>query len=448
MAQTGDWITPWFEPGRPFWGKPPLSFWTEAISFKLLGINEFAVRLPSWLATMGTMGLVFTYTRTCFNRQAALWAVMIYASCALVYIASGAVLTDPFLALGTAWSMTAFALAERKPTFFWRYGFFVGIAIGLLAKGPLALVLIGGPLFMWLALQPKMWRTLRVLPWGRGTVLMLTLSLPWYILAELKTPGFLNYFILGEHFLRFIDPGWKGDLYGTAHQRPYGAIWWYWLQAAFPWGLLAVAMLVSLLFNPSSRARAKQTLLTPELNYLVAWTLFTPLFFTLSGNILWTYLLPGLAAFSILMSLGLTAQKIRHPVFVLRARLLTLLVPVTVLVLTAIVTLQPGLLKTERALVQYAQQKNANPVPLIYVDSRPFSARFYSYGTAGLLPLDQLAANLDRSTPVFLAIPKPLQAQVEKILVYPIKKQFENQRYVLIEVEPHPQLASTKNPAH
>ncbi|NLZ11765.1 MAG: glycosyltransferase family 39 protein, partial [Alcaligenaceae bacterium] len=23
MAASGDWITPWFEPGVPFWGKPP-----------------------------------------------------------------------------------------------------------------------------------------------------------------------------------------------------------------------------------------------------------------------------------------------------------------------------------------------------------------------------------------------------------------------------------------
>ena len=37
MAISGDWITPWFEPGLPFWGKPPLSFWIQAVSYKVLG---------------------------------------------------------------------------------------------------------------------------------------------------------------------------------------------------------------------------------------------------------------------------------------------------------------------------------------------------------------------------------------------------------------------------
>ena len=66
---------------------------------------------------------------------------------------------------------------------------------------------------------------------------MLALALPWYVMAEIRTPGFLQYFIVGEHFLRFVDPGWQGDLYGTAHKRPYGGIWLDWLLATMPWGL-------------------------------------------------------------------------------------------------------------------------------------------------------------------------------------------------------------------
>lgn len=37
MAETGDWVTPWFNYGVPFWGKPPLAFWLEAASFRLFG---------------------------------------------------------------------------------------------------------------------------------------------------------------------------------------------------------------------------------------------------------------------------------------------------------------------------------------------------------------------------------------------------------------------------
>src|SRR5690606_21406355 len=102
---------------------------------------------------------------------------------------------------------------------FWRYGFFIGMSIGLLAKGPLALVLIGGASLAWALWAPEGRKALKAQPWSAGLALMLAISLPWYVAAELKTPGFLRYFLVGEHFLRFVDAGWTGDRYGTAHAR-------------------------------------------------------------------------------------------------------------------------------------------------------------------------------------------------------------------------------------
>lgn len=450
MAQTGDWITPWFEPGVPFWGKPPLSFWMEALSFKLFGVSEFAARLPSWLATLGTVALLVAYTRSFFGKRTAQWAAIIYSSCALVYIASGAVMTDSFLALGTTFSMTAYAMAARKPTWFWRYGFFAGLAIGLLAKGPLVLVLVAGPIVPWLLWQAPERRTLRALPWGWGILLTLAISMPWYILAELKTPGFLNYFIVGEHFKRFIDPGWQGDLYGTAHRKAHGTIWLYWVEAAFPWGVLALGMMAKCLFNVQRRAGLKRVLHDPVLTYLLAWALFTPLFFTVSGNILWTYILPALGAFSILMAVALNTKRIRveSPKLVQRAGLMAGIAPLTIVVLTLVVVLRPMQTKTERDLVQHAQQQMHGQERLFYVDSRPFSARFYSNGEAGLLNMNQLPSALNGREPVYLAIPKSLVAEASNLIAQPMQKQFENQRYVLFEVKPKAQLAHAGNPAH
>ncbi|WP_369011382.1 ArnT family glycosyltransferase, partial [Oligella urethralis] len=50
MLERNDWITPWFDPQTPFWGKPPLSFWLQALSMKFFGVSEFAARLPSYLS--------------------------------------------------------------------------------------------------------------------------------------------------------------------------------------------------------------------------------------------------------------------------------------------------------------------------------------------------------------------------------------------------------------
>ncbi len=446
MAQTGDWITPWFEPGLPFWGKPPLSFWAQALSFKLFGVSEFSARLPSWLTMLGTVSLLIAYTRSVFNLRTALWAAIIYSSCALAYVTSGAVLTDPFLALATTWSMVAFVMASRDPKFIWRYGFFIAIAIGLLAKGPLVLVLIAGPLVPCLLIYPTMRRHLHALPWISGTLLTLAISLPWYILAEIKTPGFLDYFIIGEHFLRFVDPGWKGDLYGTAHQRMYGTIWWYWLQATFPWGILAGVMLVMAVANKAGRRLVQLAILQPAVGYLLAWALFTPLFFTVAGNILWTYLLPCLGAFSILMAVTLQTWQAQSPRTVPRIQFLAALAPVALIVITLATVLQPDRVKTERELVHYAEQQPKLDSHLVYLDNRPFSARFYSHGTAGLLSLAQLPEALNGKEAFYLAVPKPLLPEAEKVLMSPLHIQFENQRYVLLKVQPSTHIASAKNP--
>ena len=97
--------------------------------------------------------------------------------------------------------MVGFYLAPKENVWYWRYGFFIGLGIGLLAKGPLALVISGAPIAVWVLLQGKLMFYLRSMPWIRGTLLTLVITLPWYILAELKTPGFINYLIVGEPLL-------------------------------------------------------------------------------------------------------------------------------------------------------------------------------------------------------------------------------------------------------
>lgn len=436
MATTGDWITPWFEPGVPFWGKPPLSFWAEALSFKLFGVSEFTARLPSWLITLASLGLIISYVRAYFNEHIAKLSAIIYASCALIYMSSGAVLTDPFLAFGTTWAMVGLAMVMKKPTLFWRYSFFLGLAVGLLAKGPLAVVLVGGAVVPWLILYKPARAILKVLPWVRGSLLTIALALPWYIAAEIKTPGFIHYFIVGEHFLRFVDSTWQGDRYGNPHHRVHGTIWYYWIQASFPWGVLAIALLLRTLFMADRRPVMLAALRRPEIGFLVAWSLFTPIFFTMASNILWTYLLPALAPFSILLALALQ-KTIEDPAPLARKTLwLAAVMPVVALVVTLAVVARPNLLKTEKELVQHAQNMMQDHEPLVFVDKRPFSGRFYSHGTAGLVTLDQVPQTVAGASGVYLVVPKDLIDRVSKELPGPIQKKYEDRRYVLIYAPP------------
>jgi 4-amino-4-deoxy-L-arabinose transferase-like glycosyltransferase len=148
MAVLGDWVTPWFRDGLPFWGKPPLSFWLTAASFKAIGINAFAARLPHWICGCLLAWLVWGWLAR-RSRYTAAVAVALIGSSLLFLASAGIVMTDMTLALGTTLMLRGFWLglhgapAERRRE---QWIFFLGLAIGLMAKGPIAALLAGIPI--------------------------------------------------------------------------------------------------------------------------------------------------------------------------------------------------------------------------------------------------------------------------------------------------------------
>ena len=58
MFITGDWITPFFN-GETRFDKPALIYWCQAIAYAIVGVNEWAARIPSALAAMGVIALAF-----------------------------------------------------------------------------------------------------------------------------------------------------------------------------------------------------------------------------------------------------------------------------------------------------------------------------------------------------------------------------------------------------
>ena len=418
MAETGDWITPYFNYGVPFWGKPPLSFWSQAISFKLFGINEFAPRLPSWLVTLAIVGLVYRVVCAFVDRSTAILACIIFFSFMLSFALSGAVLTDTYLTLSVTLSLVAFHMVVIRQPGYWGYGFFVGLVIGLLSKGPIAVVLILGPIGLWLLLDRKRWQTLTLLPWIPGLAITVLLSLPWYIAAEIKTPGFLKYFIIGEHFYRFVDPGWNGDLYGSAHRHVKGFIWVLWLAASFPWGIIALIAVAKRLARTATRQPVLQAVKDEATGFYVLWALFTPVFFTIAGNVLWTYLLPCLPALAILIALYFRSKwKDMTRCQVRRVTFATLVTPSILLVATAYLLTHHQQVPTEKYLVDYFKSVSAPMDKLYFINDLPFSARYYMQGRAARIELADLNNTLAHHSTmnVYLAVPKSLTAKVAEL---------------------------------
>ena len=341
MLLLGDPVTPWTfvkSLPEPFLGKPPLLFWMVAGSYRLFGMTEFSTRLPSMLSGVGTCLCVALFALRFFNPLVAALSVFILSTTILFFFLSGACLIDPLLTMAVTLAITSFAIClskgEEIANNYWRgrvYSalFFIGLALGMLSKGPVSIILVGLPLFVWLV-STKSFRLLKQLNWVSGIVLFLLLTAPWFLLAEARNPGFLNYFFIHENFLRYLVKDY-GDRYGTGHQYPLGSIWIMLFIAAMPWTPLMI-------FGATKQGRRlyQGTEITKWVGYVVLWGLAPALFFTFAKQVTAAYILPGLPGLAIFSAVLLYEGLIvRRSVFI--ARFLTALAFLLPLALLGIV---------------------------------------------------------------------------------------------------------------
>ncbi|USD42172.1 glycosyltransferase family 39 protein [Vibrio sp. SCSIO 43135] len=385
MIETGNWLTPQFDYGVPFWGKPPLFTWMSAGGIELFGLNEFAVRVPHWFAGLLVIGLMaYLARRAGFS---GLITSLVIATCGVFAISAGAVMTDMALTLGLTLAMVGFYLCWQGKRV-WGYLGFIGLAIGLLAKGPLVIVLMGLAVMPWLILQHGVIGGFRTL-WNRfpivsGVGLMLLIALPWYLLAERATPGFLNYFIVGEHFKRFVVSGWEGDLYGSAHDEPRGMIWLFWLYSALPWSIV----LPVLLWKNKTKLKALNQDSDGLVTYLMVWLVSPLVLFTLSGNILPAYVLPGIPALGLLVAMLVKDIDYDAKWFKVSAAIVPALLVLAVVYIHLFVADK----RSDKVIFVEADKS----IPTYYIGKRPFSGQFYSSGKAKQLTDESVLLQLDK----------------------------------------------------
>jgi 4-amino-4-deoxy-L-arabinose transferase-like glycosyltransferase len=418
MVETGQWLVPQLDYGVPFWAKPPLSMWLTAGSFEVFGTNAFAARLPSLLLGIGVAWLAFCLGRWRGGVSQGLCASAIVATSLLMFVSMGGVMTDPAMVFGTTLSMAGFWRAMTTGSRVWAYAFFIGVAIGLLAKGPVATVLTVLPIAAWSIVAGKATAARRGLPWLSGTLLVVVLVLPWYWAAEIHSPGFLRYFIVGEHLERFLTPGWKGDLYGMGHASPRGMIWLYLVLGTLPWSPWLLWRMLRHRDSPGGGTMQPSDRLWRA--YLMCWLLAPAVFFTLSRNILATYALPGVVGFGLLVA----DQWYNDPHRMLTARFAHAALATPVVALVVLLVCARIGFPSQHELVAIVQQSRAENPTLVYFRQRPRSAEFYSRGTAIRAPdADALMAQLKQTPDAFVAteetamslLPEPLRSTLHVI---------------------------------
>ncbi len=289
MIASGDWVSPRLD-GVRYFEKPPLGYWLTAASFKVLGENAFALRLPVVIATLLTALVVAALARRFVSLFSARLAMVVFLTTTLVAGVGTFAVLDAFLALFLTLAIAAWYLATLEPPGRRRVLYLVlcGCACGaaFLVKGFLAWaipVIVAVP---HLAAR-RQWRAMITLPWIPFAVAV-AVALPWAVLIHLREPDFWRYFFWVQHVQRFIGQN-------AQHERPA----WFFLASlpltGWPWILLVPAAAIGLRGEPRSDFR----------RYLWLWVVMPFLFFSFSRGKLLTYVLPCFAPLSILIAAGL-----------------------------------------------------------------------------------------------------------------------------------------------
>src|SRR3984885_14081717 len=225
MLKRHDWVTPMLG-GRPWLEKPPLYYWQAMVAYAIFGVSDWAARLPSALDATLLVLVVYFFLRR-FRPGVELDGALMVASCAgIVGYARAASMDMALAAAFTGGLLGWWAWRESGKTIYLAT-FYAFMALGTLAKGPVALFLAGMVLIVYAATVHELRLILKTL-WLPGILLFCAIALPWYFAVQLRNPQFFREFILEHNLARF-----SSDLYH--HRQPF----WYYLPvtvlAMVPW---------------------------------------------------------------------------------------------------------------------------------------------------------------------------------------------------------------------
>ncbi len=304
MAESGDFLVPRFiHDGvfQSFDGKPPLLFQTGGLFCRALGRTELAVRLPPFLAAAALLGLLF-YTlrrlRPDDGGAAARLAVVACATSVAFYATAGFCMTDILLTCCVGGALLLETCFIQKPSPWTSRAVFALLGLGMLVKGPVALVLFGLPVALDAVANHRL-RQLARHDWIGGPLLFLLIAAPWYALMERATPGFLKYFFLHENLLRFLVHDY-GDKYGAGRETFRGM--------ALVWAAVVTLPWTPLLFwrrgSWRETLRAALPLRSAAPDTLLAWGLVAITgFWCLTSRVPLAYLLPAVPLFAARLAL-------------------------------------------------------------------------------------------------------------------------------------------------
>ncbi len=298
-----DWVTP-HENFHPVLDKPIFFYWIIALAYKLFGVSEWAARLPSVLAALGCIAIVYRFAYALWGRWTALWSVLILLTCVEFFVLARVVIFDMLLTFFLTLSLCAFYEATHaenpKQRRIWFLAMCLGVGIATLIKG-LVGVVVPGIVIMGYLLLSKQWKAPRSIDAVFGALVFFAIVSPWYLMAEWRNPGYLHYYLWEEHFGRFVT-----------NEFDRAEPWYYFIGIGLigflPWSLLLP------LFAPHAYKTGWQSKLADPALYLISWAVLPLLFFSISKSKLPHYILPIFPALAMLTAAAMVRVYQEAPV--------------------------------------------------------------------------------------------------------------------------------------
>ncbi len=312
--------------GQPWFVQPPLYFWVAALFAKIFGTSEFALRLPSALATIAIVAGVGYGVARVRGGRASIFSSLVASTMLINVIVGRLAIMDAMLDAAIAAAIAGTYAALRGSSIAWWYLAWAAAGLGSLTKGPVAIVV---PL---LVLAPWAWwesRTQRLavparIHWIAGAIVLLAIVAPWFI-ALTATAGFPALATMLGHYT-------FGRYVGTIENQA-GPVWYYLpvlVLGAFPWfAFLPPAVLGA--WTAARRPAGDLERLT------LVWIAVPFVFFSFAQTKLPNYVALEFPALAVLV--GLWFDAIPHALRRRSAMLWAMLVPLSLAVLSIAIIL-------------------------------------------------------------------------------------------------------------
>jgi 4-amino-4-deoxy-L-arabinose transferase-like glycosyltransferase len=203
MIERSDYIVPYFN-NQLRLDKPPLAYWAQAASYRAFGENDFAARFPSAIATALTALMIFAWGMRLGGEKLGWWTAIIFTLSLQTFVHAKAAVADMWLVLFVTLAHWAgYELCSARPAgapyhqIRWWLTFYLALALGFLAKGPVAWTpLLTIAITIIFARNAQLARPFKFI---RGILLTLAVVALWGIPALIQTHGEFLTVGIGRH---------------------------------------------------------------------------------------------------------------------------------------------------------------------------------------------------------------------------------------------------------